>query len=184
MNLNNEEFTMDVISKLERTVLGWAKNVPHLPAAGQKWLGANVWWIALVVAIISGIMFLFNLARVFTSISLVGAVSSAYYVTDNYISIIIMSLLVDLVFITATTVLLGIAVKPLQKMQKKGWVLLLMTLLVQALSVVVYAVLTFSIVGFILNIIFGAVVLAIVAYFVAEIHGQFGLHARATAKKA
>jgi hypothetical protein len=176
---------MELISKLEKIVLGWAKNVPHLPAAGQKWLGENVWWIVLVGAIISGIAVLISLAGIFTLISLIGATSSAYYVIgSSYTSLSLVSALISFVFLVANGILLAIAVKPLQNMQKKGWVLLFMALLIEALSVVVHAVLSFSIVAFIIDIIFGAVGLAIGAYFIFEIHGQFGHPAKVAAKKA
>ncbi|HEY8992324.1 MAG TPA: hypothetical protein VIM37_00560 [Candidatus Microsaccharimonas sp.] len=176
---------MEFISKLEKVVLGWAKNVPHLPAAGQKWLGANIWWIALIGAIVSGIAFLFAIIALFTLISLIGAVSSTYYIAgSNYTSLSILNAAVSLVFLVANGLLLAFAVKPLQNMQKKGWVLLFMTLLVEALSVVVNAVLSFSVAGFIIGILFGAIGLAIGAYFIAEIHGQFAHAPKATIKKA
>lgn len=184
MRLLNKEFTMNVISKLEKVVLGWAKNVPHLPPVAQKWLGANVWWVAAVGAVISAIAFLFVLAGVFTLVSLIGAASSAYYVVgSNYSSLAIMGGIVSLVFLAANAALLGLAVKPLQNMHKKGWVLLFVTLLVEALSVLVRAVLSFSVVGFIISILFGAIGLVIGAYFIAEIHGQFSHPAKATIKK-
>lgn len=175
---------MELISKLEKTVLGWAKNVPHLPAAGQKWLGQNVWWIVLIGAIISGIAFLVALVGLFGAIALLSAPSSVYFVTSSYTSLAIVSYCVSIVFLVANGLLLGAAVKPLQAMQKKGWVLLFMTLLVQALSVVVNAVLSFSVAGFILGILFGAVGLAIGAYFIFEIHGQFGHRVKTVEKTA
>ncbi|MBC7564769.1 hypothetical protein H7100_00850 [Candidatus Saccharibacteria bacterium] len=175
---------MELISKLEKTVLGWAKNVPHLPAAGQKWLGQNVWWIALIGAIVSGIAFLVSLVGLLGAIALLSAPSSLYFVTSSYTSLAILGFCVSLVFLAANGVLLGVAVKPLQDMQKKGWVLLFMTLLVEALSVVVNAVLSFSVAGFILGIMFGAVGLAIGAYFISEIHGQFGHRVKTTEKTA
>ena len=174
---------MDFVTKLETRVLTWARNVPHLPAAGQKWLGVNMWWIVLIGAIFSGFSFLYGLSKLLTLISLIGAVSSAYYVTGNYTSLAILNEAVNVVFITGTGLLLALAVKPLQHMQKKGWVLMFMTLLVEALSVVVGAVLSFSVVGFIINLLFGGIALAIGAYFIAEIHGQFSHHAKATIKK-
>lgn len=174
---------MEFIGKLEKTVLGWAKNVPHLPAAGQRWLGNNVWWIVLIGAIFSGIAFLFALAGLFTLISLLGAVSNTYYVTGNFTSLAIMKAIISLVFLVINGLLLAFAVKPLQNKEKKGWVLLFMTLLVEALSVIINAILTFSFVGFVISILFGAIGLAIGAYFIAEIHGQFGHRVSATAKK-
>lgn len=175
---------MELISKLEKLVLGWTKNVPHLPVAGQKWLGANVWWIALIGAIVSGISFLFAIAGLFTLISLLGAVSSAYYVTGTYTTMSVVSSAIGLVFIAINGILLALAVKPLQNMQKKGWVLLFMTLLVEAISVIVGAVLSFSVVGFIISILFGAIGLAIGAYFISEIHGQFGRTVKVAEKRA
>lgn len=184
MKLLNKEFTMELISKLEKIVLGWAKNMPHLPVAGQKWLATNVWWIVLVGAILSGIALLVSIGTLFTAIALISATSSLYYVSGSYTGIAVLNAAVSLVFLLASGLLLAFAVKPLQYMQKKGWVLLFMTLLVQALSVIVNAVLSFSVVGFIIGIIFGAIGVAIGAYFISEIHGQFGHPAKATLKKA
>ena len=165
---------MELIKKLENQVLVWVKNVPHLPAAGQKWLGQNVWWIVLVFAIIIGITILGSFFGLLVQVALLGAPSSAYYITGNYAALNIITAVVSLVFSVAGGLLLALAVKPLQNMQKKGWVLLFMTLLVSALSVVVHAVLSFSVLGFIILMLFGAIGLAIGAYFIFEIHSQFG----------
>ena len=175
---------MELINKLEKLVLGWAKNVPHLPIAGQKWLASNVWWIALVGAILSGIAALFTIGVLFTAITLMSAASSAYYVSNSYTSIAVLNAAVSLVFLVVNGILLAIAVKPLQTKQKKGWVLLFLTLLVQAVSIVVNAILSFSILGFIISLLFGAIGLAIGAYFIFEIHGQFSHPPKATIKKA
>ena len=96
----------------------------------------------------------------------------------------ILQSVVSLVFLVATGILLALAVKPLKALEKKGWVLLFMTLLLEALSVVVNAVLSFSVLGFIMSLLFGAIGLAIGAYFIFEIHGQFGHTPKATIKKA
>lgn len=175
---------MELISKLEKIVLGWAKNVPHLPPAARKWLGVNVWWIALVGAILTGIALLVTLGTLFTAISILGAASSIYYVSPTYTSMAVLNAAVSLVFLAVTGALLGLAVNPLKERVKKGWVLLFFSLLVQALSVVVGAVLSFSVGGFIVSILFGAIGIAIGAYFVTEIHSQFAHPAKATAKKA
>ena len=175
---------MDYVNKLEKIVLGWAKNVPHLPTNGQKWLADNAWWIVLVGAILSGIAVLVSLGGLFTLISLEGAVSNAYYVTASYSGLAIANAAVSLVFLVLNGLLLAIAVKPLQAKLKKGWVLLFMTLLLEALSVLVHAVLTFNVVSFIVSILFGAIALAIAAYFIAEIHGQFAHPATRPTKKA
>jgi len=175
---------MDYMKKLETMVAGWHKGVPHLPVAGQKWLAANIWWIVLVGAIISGISVLFALGGLFTLIALVGAVSSSYYVYGGVTSWAILSSLVALLFTAAAAALLALAVKPLKERQKKGWVILFATLLLNTLAVVVNAVLSFSVFGFVFGIIFGAIFLGIYAYFLYEIHGQFAHPAKKTTKKA
>lgn len=164
---------MELINKLERLVLGWVKDVPHLPEAARKWLGINVWWIVLIIAIIGGLGFLGALSGFFTYLSLIGASSSAYYINATYTSVALLNSAVSLVFLGATVALLAFAVKPLKERQKKGWVLLFFTLLVEALSVVVGAVLSFSASAFIIQILFGAIGIAIGAYFITEIHSQF-----------
>ena len=164
---------MEVLGKLERMVLGWLKSVPHLPAGGRKWLGENVWWIALVGAILSAISALFTLIGVLGVLSVVGTVAATYYAASAFTGWAIVTGLVSLAFIVLEAVLLFIAVKPLQARQKKGWVLLFANWLLAAVSVVVSAVLSLNPFSFIFGIIFGAVWLAVIGYFLFEIHGQF-----------
>lgn len=176
---------MEIIHKLENLVAGWLKNVPHLPANGQKWLGKNVWWIVLIGAIVSGIAVLFTIGSVFTAVALLGAASTyaGYYVAGTVTGWLVVSALVSLAFLIAQGLLLALAVNPLKAGQKKGWTLLFGAWLVNAVSVVVSAILSMSILGFITGIIFGAIGLAIGGYFLFEIHGQFGGTAK-VAKKA
>jgi len=175
---------MQIISKLEKLVLGWAKDVPHLPVAVQKWLGTNVWWIALIGAILNGISLLVTMGALFTLIEILGTPSSTYHIAGNYNGLAILSAAVNLVFIAINGLLLAFAVKPLQLKHKKGWVLLFFTLLVQAVSVVVSAILSLSILGFIIGILFGTIFLAVSAYFIFEIHGQFNHALKATIRKS
>lgn len=164
---------MEMLQKLENIILGWAKSVPHLPEVVRKWLGDNVWWIALVGAILSSIAGLFALIGVFGVLSVMGTVASTYYAASTFTAWAIVTGLVSLLFIVIEVVLLATAVKPLQLKQKKGWVLLFVTWLVGAVSIVVNAVLSLNPFGFIVGIIFGAIWLAVSGYFLFEIHGQF-----------
>jgi len=173
---------MELINKLERIVLGWVKNVPHLPATGQKWLGVNVWWIALIAAIIGGIWFLFALNGLFSLLTLLSSVSNLYYVTNTYTDYAIFKAIIGLVFLGLTVAALAFAISPLKDRLKKGWVLLFLAWIISALSIVVSAVLSLSVIGFIISIIFGAIFLAIGGYFLFEIHGQFA-HPTKRAKK-
>jgi hypothetical protein len=164
---------MKLINKLEGLMLGWAKNVPHLPVSSRKWLGVNVWWIVLAVSIVTAIGFIGTAGELLRSLALVDTTSNAYYVNENYTSILAMKAGISLVLTAASLLLLGFAVTPLKERQKKGWVLLFFALLVEALSVVIGAILTFSVTIFIAQILFGAIFIAIWAYFITEIHGEF-----------
>lgn len=175
---------MEFISKLESTIGGWVKNVPHLPASGQRWLGQNVWWIVLIGAILAGIGILFAIGGIFTLIALLSAVSATYYVTGvaGIGALGIVGAIVALVFLIIQALLLALAVGPLKARLKKGWVILFAAWLVNVLGVVVNSVLTFSVGGFIVGILFGAVGIAISGYFLFEIHGQFAHATKASAK--
>lgn len=178
---------MEMLQKLETMVAGWVKNVPHLPAGGQKWLATNVWWIVLIGAIVTGISLLFAIAGLFTLIALLSAVSSVYYVAGAGVTgLSILGAVVALVFAIAQGLLLALAVKPLKDRQKKGWVILFAGWLLNIVSIVLSAILSFSVFGFISGILFGAIGIAISGYFLFEIHGQFAhvKTVKASTKKA
>lgn len=164
---------MDLLSKLERTVLGWLKNVPHLPEVARRWIGDNIWWITLVAAILSGIGVLVGLIGLIGVISLIGTVAASYYATATFTTWAIVLGIVGLVFSAIDTLLLIMAVNPLRAKQKKGWVLLFIVWLVGVVSVVLNSILSLNVIGFITGILFGAIWLAISGYFLFEIHGQF-----------
>jgi len=176
---------MEFINKLETTIGGWIKNVPHLPVAGQKWLAENVWWLALIGAILTAISLLFAIGGLFTLIALLGAVSSVYYVAGAGVTgWSILAAVIALVFAVIQGILLAVAIKPLKAMQKKGWVILFLGWLLNILSVVISAVVSGSVFGFISGILFGAIGIAISGYFLYEIHGQFAHVVKAKSTKA
>ena len=180
---------MELITKLENLVAGWTKSVPHLPAAGQKWLAHNVWWIVLIAAIATGIGILFAIGGLFTLIALLGAVSSSiygYYAVSSVSGLNVLSAVVAIVLSVLSGILLAMAVKPLQSVQHKGWKILFVVWLVEVATVVINAILSFSVLGFILGIIFGGIFSAVTGYFIFEIRGQFAHSTKPakTAKKA
>lgn len=164
---------MEFLAKLERTVLEWFKSLPSLPASGRKWLGDNVWWIVLIGAILTALGILGALSALGTAISLQGTVVAQYYVSPAVGTWAIVSSIVGLVFSVLEVILLFSAIQPLKAKQKKGWVLLFATWLLGGIAVVVNAVLSLSILGFILSVLFGGVWMAISGYFLFEIHNQF-----------
>lgn len=164
---------MEFISQLERTVLGWVKSVPHIPSTARKWLGDNVWWIIAIAAAISGIAALGFLVGLFGQFAALTTVALSYYASTSIVMWVIVQTSVSLVFTALLCVLFASAIMPLKAKQKKGWVLVFAALLLSIISIVVDAVLTFNTFGFITAIIFGGLVVAIWAYFLFEIHGEF-----------
>ncbi len=160
-----------LLGRIELKIEAWLKAIPHLPTSGQRWLAENVWWMALVAAILSGIsaLVLMNTINQFTN-----PVSSfGYVLTPSYTGWEILTSIVSLCFVIVTGILLAAAVKPLRAIQKKGWMLLFVVALVDAINIVLGAILSLSVFGFITQVIFGAIGLAIVMYFLFEIRNQF-----------
>lgn len=160
---------MEFLAKIERAALQWAKDIPHLPVTTRKWLGENVWWLAAIGAVISGIVViayvLALLGRIFAF--------AAFDVSPVIVTWMIISTIVSIVFAAVTCVLLGAAVTPLRERQKKGWVLLFAVWLVSVIGVVLTSVITLDAFEFMKNAIMGVLLLAISGYLLFEIHSQF-----------
>lgn len=164
---------MEFLNKLEKTVFGWFKTAPNLPKDVRKWLGENVWWIAIIGVIINGINILRGLSYLEKQASLQGTVASTWAASSVQSDWAILTVIVSVSFLVLEVVLLFLAIRPLREKQKKGWVLLFASWLVSGAALLVNATLTFGIFSFIITILFGAVWLAILGYFLFEIHGEF-----------
>lgn len=177
---------MELVHKIEVTIGGWMKDMPHLPVNGQKWLAQNIWWIAAVGAVLTGIGILFSIAGLVTMISLLGAVNSTvygYYAAADVTTATVINAVISLVFSVAQVILLAMAINPLKAMQKKGWTYLLMVWIISALATVLSAIMSFSVLGFIVGMIFGAIGLAVSSYLLFEMHGQFSHTTKAASKR-
>ena len=179
---------MELVHKLEHWVHGRVKNLPHLPLNAQRWLAKNVWWIVLIGVVLGAISLLFAFGGLLVTASLIGAVSSAYYVLGATTAWIVVAGFIGLLFTAAVVALNAFSIQPLKAMQKKGWVLLFLSWVVSAVSVVINGILTLNPFSFVFGIIFGVIFVAIAGYFLFEIHGQFNhdatAHRAAKAKKA
>lgn len=164
---------MEMLTKLEHIVLGWLKGLPHLPVAIRSWLGSNIWWIVVIATALTGIAALGLLIALFAHLSALTAPFVSYYASPTFITWVIVKTLIALVFTALEGVLLAMAIVPLKEKQKKGWVLLFGVLLISVVSAVVNAILTLNAFGFITSILFSALGLAVSAYFLFEIHGEF-----------
>ncbi len=155
---------MDSVKKLEVMAASWYKSAPHLPTTGQKWLSENVWWLTLV-GVILGLVGAF---QVVVATFIVGAVGGAYGMA--LAGATLFNIALTLVLALVSLVLCAMAIRPLREMQKKGWSLLFIVLLVSVLSAVVGLVLSWNIFSFLTSLIFTA----IGGYFLYEIRSYFG----------
>lgn len=164
---------MEFLSQIERTILGWLKSIPHLPKQFQQWLGDNAWWMAAGGAALTGLVALGMLVAVLGDIAALTSPVASWFVSTT---VIIWSIVKTLFIFVSTALVCAIfayAVIPVKEKQKKGWVLLFGAFLVTAVSAFLMAVLTLNFLGFISSILFSALILAIWAYFLFEIHGEF-----------
>lgn len=165
---------METISKLEKTIAGWYKQLPfHLPAEGRKWLAENAWWLVLIGVVVS----VFGLLGMLRTILWAGEVSNsvlgnvaAYYGVATYNPWTDGSLWISLASLAIILVLEAMAINPLKLRKKRGWDLMFLTMLVSAASALVTAVVTISL----YSILLAAVGLAIGGFFLFEVREQFG----------
>jgi hypothetical protein len=165
---------MEQLHKLETTVLGWLKNIPHLPISARKWLGTNAWWIVIVSVVIWAIWTLFTLLDVMENVRLLENAQSGFAVPPLFISP--WSITTDFIaifFNVIVLILCGLAIKPLQYKLKKGWVLLFLAWLISVVGLILDAILSLSPISFIFGLLFGAIAAGVTGYLLFEVHSQF-----------
>ena len=159
---------MEFIHKVENRVAGWYEKAPHLPLGFRQWLGANIWWIVLIGVILGGlavlnVLFFGALAALFV-VGMGGPVGAA---------IVGVALLVAIVAFAGALIELVIgafAIKPLKDGQKKGWSLLLLSLVIG----IGFTALTFLFNFDLSSLLMSALWAAFSGYFLFEIRDQFG----------
>lgn len=168
---------MKDINKLEVLVASWYKDIPHLPAAGQKWLAENVWWLALI-GVIFGAFSVFGIISVtfFASAALV-ALGGAYGAAAG--GVVMLATLFYLALAIITLILMGMAITPLKAGLKKGWTLLFIVALVNVVSLIVSFLTSLNFFG----LVWGLLATAVGTYFLFEIRGYFTGVAKVTSGK-
>lgn len=177
---------MESIRKLENTIEGWLKPLPHLPADWRKWLTENVWWITLIGVVISafGILSLINM--IFTAMNVSNSVNSWYNALGIkdvvYSNWWYASSLISVAFLALMTVLEAMAIKPLKATKVKGWDLMFLVFLLGIASQVVNLILNLGSINVVSNALGVVIGAAIGAYFLFEIRS--GFKSQVKAKKA
>lgn len=174
---------MKQVRELENKLHGWYKGAPHLPKEAQHWLADNVWWLALIGAILSALGLFIVIPLLLAALALTTAVApfaAGYGYYPDVIGLGWLATTLSLISYVATGILLAMSVSPLKVKAKKGWELVFLSYLVNFGLSILGAVVTFSIVG-----VFGAFIgAAIGGYFLFEIYSYFGAKAKAEPKVA
>lgn len=166
---------MEAVHSLEVALGRIYKNTPHLPIGARKWLGDNVWWIALIGAVLSvlSLVVLIPLTLAALGLGILVTLGGYNYGANGLIA------LISLTSLVVTTVLMVIAISPLKVKAKKGWTLLFISALVSLALSAVIALLTVDIFSLLMTALWAAVA----GYFLFEIHGEFGVKHVAKNKK-
>lgn len=158
---------MESLHKLELTVAGWYKDLPHLPESGRKVLATNVWWLVLVGVVLGALalsgLFMTIMVTSFVLIGFGGAVGAAAGVVAFLGTLVFFALAVIDIVIAA------MAVSPLKQMQKRGWRLLFIITLLNVVSVIVSFLSHFDVFG----LLWSLLVTAVGAYFLYEVRDYF-----------
>lgn len=163
---------MDFLQKIETILAGWFKKAPRLPETGRKWLTDNIWWMALVGALISILGIFIIIPVLFATLTLTTALGTFSPYTTSYetaYGMAWLSLMFSVLNYVVTAVLLAVAVSPLKAKSRKGWNLLFVLYLVNFVLGVLSSLVLISIFAFIGPFI-GA---AIGGYFLFEIRDYF-----------
>ncbi len=141
---------------LEKKLDEMYKKWPQLPEGFKKWLANNVWWLALIGAILSALSVLsaWNYA---TKVSQVSDVARSYGV-DLYYGESSTYWWLMMAASAVEAVLLFMAFQKLKEHKKEGWNLLFYTSLVSIGALVVVAFFSASVVGTLIGAAIGALI--------------------------
>lgn len=163
---------MELLHKAEARVAAIAKEVPHLPIGWRAWLGQNIWWIVATIAGIGAVGVLIGLVQLTQALNALNTLS-AYLSVGSISSWVTTVNGINLAFVAIQFVALGLAIQPLKAQKRKGWQLLFIGLLINALGIVTVAILRLDVMVFITSLIFGAILCGAYAYILFEIRDQF-----------
>jgi len=151
--------------ELEEIIEGWYKNVPHLSKPSRQWLAGNIWWLALVGAVVSACGLLVVVP------ALLAAFDSSYYSAMSggaWLSAVLM-----LAGYVVTTVLLGLSVRPLREKVRSGWKFLFWSVLVSAILNALSALFVYNL----YNAFMAVVSAGVAGYLLFEMRDSFAVHA-------
>lgn len=159
---------MESLKKLEKTVGGWLKDVPHLPAGVSKWLAENAWWLTIISVVLGG----FAILGILGTIALLGSVTAVYggaVAGAAVAGTVLFGLFVVLAMLVIMVVLEAMAISPLKSLQKRGWDLIFLVTLISLVFGIVGSLLSYDFFGIIRSVL-GA---GVACYFLFEVVQYF-----------
>ncbi len=166
---------MDRVNDIEQKLAGWYAKAPHLPKSGQNWLADNIWWITLIGVILGGISCLGILVLATISTTALGVFMGplGFALGATVTTLLFLSSAIGIVML----IIAASAVNELKAHRRRGWQLLFVIALIDAVLLVLAFVFSLHLD----RLIQGAFGLAIGLYFLFEIRSYFATTKRTAA---
>ena len=166
---------MKQITRLEEWMNGHFKTYPHLPNEIKHWFASNIWWLVAIIIALIGISALSALVQILSHFFYVGTYyfSTSYYDTTTFIVYSTIRAALALFFAIIQILIFVYALKPLKNKEKKGWVLLFIAFLVNALAKLVDSIMMFDAMMFVFEFALSCVWYIAVFYILFEIRTKF-----------
>ena len=163
---------MSVLSDVELTIHKFLQSVPDLPKDSQKLLAENAWLFTLIGVFLAALSvpFYINLLQLALEVS---PGFSGYFVSTGYGNPWTFAAVVSVFFTVVASIIAATAISPLKQLERRGWEILFIVLVVNAVEVVFKSFIDFDLFGFFFAILVGLLGLGISAYFLFQIRPYF-----------
>lgn len=158
---------MEGVAKLETTVAEWCQKLPHLPAHARRWLADNSWWMVLAAVIIGGLTVVGILTPLLFAGMLFAGLGGVFGAAIGGLLVVFVLFWIGLTIVSV--VLMAMAVSPLKNLEKRGWNLVFIVLLLNIAAIALKMLFDFDTGSFIL----GLSCTAIAAYLLFEMREYF-----------
>lgn len=160
---------MEEIKKIENVVAGWHQKLPHMSTNARQWLANNIWWIVLIAAVLQGAAIFGALMMLLVVNGFLRGVMGLYLFGVEPSSLMTFTAFLSLILYIINLILMIVAITPLRHKLKKGWTLLFIVMLINAVPVVLDLIWSFDVGSFVINAMF----IAVLVYFLFEIRHLF-----------
>lgn len=167
---------MESVRKLEKSLVDWYKQWPHLPTNVASFLGEWAWLFALISVILSVLGVVAVVSITFFGAILLAGMGTTYAAAGG---IVLVAVIISLAFSILIIYLTAMAIMPLKERRKKGWNFIYYVVLLNLAAGVVSAVLSANL----FSLIWTALWTLIGGYFLFEVRGYFISHAHTKVAK-